>query len=86
MTDHDQDHDNFSNVSWTEHADSHVVSPTASGGDGGLRAGQAASAAGKAVDDGLGYEKLECRVGSPLKENDGSKDAFISYLITTHVS
>lgn len=35
---------------------------------------------------GLGREKLECQVGSPLKENDGSKDAFISYLITTHVS
>jgi sorting nexin-4 len=34
------------------------------------------------VDDG----HLECTVGSPLKENDGSKDAFVSYLVTTHVS
>ncbi|POR33309.1 Vacuolar targeting protein Atg24, putative, partial [Tolypocladium paradoxum] len=30
-------------------------------------------------------ERLECRVGAPLKENDGSKDAFVSYLITTNV-
>ena len=29
---------------------------------------------------------LECRVDSPLKENDGTKDAYISYLVTTHVS
>lgn len=28
---------------------------------------------------------LECTVDSPLKENDGTKDAFISYLVTTHV-
>lgn len=34
---------------------------------------------------GIGDGVLECRVDSPLKENDGTKDAFISYLITTHV-
>lgn len=28
---------------------------------------------------------LDCTVGSPLKENDGTKDAYISYLITIHV-
>lgn len=28
---------------------------------------------------------LECTVDSPLKENDGTKDAYISYLVTTHV-
>ncbi|EEP75779.1 conserved hypothetical protein [Uncinocarpus reesii 1704] len=27
---------------------------------------------------------LECSVGSPLKENDGTKDAYVSYLVTTH--
>ncbi|KAI1933179.1 intercellular trafficking and secretion [Ophidiomyces ophidiicola] len=27
---------------------------------------------------------LECTVDTPLKENDGTKDAFISYLVTTH--
>lgn len=28
---------------------------------------------------------LECTVDTPLKENDGTKDAYVSYLITTHV-
>ncbi|BDD61204.1 intercellular trafficking and secretion [Monascus purpureus] len=37
-----------------------------------------------AVDAGMGDGVLECRVDSPLKENDGTKDAFISYLVTTH--
>ncbi|KAL1953795.1 hypothetical protein VTO42DRAFT_2256 [Malbranchea cinnamomea] len=32
------------------------------------------------LDDGV----LECTVGKPLKENDGTKDAYISYLVTTH--
>lgn len=28
---------------------------------------------------------LECTVDSPMKENDGTKDAYVSYKITTHV-
>jgi sorting nexin-4 len=28
---------------------------------------------------------LECTVDTPLKENDGTKDAYVSYLVTTHV-
>lgn len=35
---------------------------------------------------GIGDGELECQVDSPLKENDGTKDAYISYLVTTHVS
>lgn len=39
-----------------------------------------------AVDvGGIGDGVLECQVDSPLKENDGTKDAYISYLVTTHV-
>lgn len=34
---------------------------------------------------GIGDGRLDCTVDSPLKENDGSKDAYISYLITTQV-
>ena len=34
---------------------------------------------------GIGSGYLECEVGSPLKENDGTKDAFVSYLVTTNV-
>ncbi|KAL1996640.1 hypothetical protein VTN49DRAFT_7505 [Thermomyces lanuginosus] len=33
---------------------------------------------------GIGDGVLECSVSSPLKENDGTKDAYISYLVTTH--
>ena len=29
---------------------------------------------------------LEVSVDTPLKENDGTKDAYVSYLVTTHVS
>jgi hypothetical protein len=35
---------------------------------------------------GIGDGILECTVDSPLKENDGTKDAYVSYLITTIVS
>ena len=34
---------------------------------------------------GIGDGILECRVDAPLKENDGTKDAYVSYLVTTHV-
>jgi sorting nexin-4 len=34
---------------------------------------------------GVGEGILECTVSSPLKEGDGSKDAYISYLVTTNV-
>lgn len=34
---------------------------------------------------GIGDGVLECTVDSPLKENDGTKDAYVSYLITTTV-
>jgi len=34
---------------------------------------------------GVGDAVLECTVTSPIKENDGSKDAYVSYLVTTNV-
>jgi sorting nexin-4 len=34
---------------------------------------------------GVGDGTLICTVGSPQKENDGTKDAFMSYLVTTQV-
>ncbi|KAK2785139.1 intercellular trafficking and secretion [Onygenales sp. PD_12] len=33
---------------------------------------------------GIADGVLECTVDSPLKENSGTKDAYISYLVTTH--
>lgn len=37
-------------------------------------------------DPGLSGDILECTVSEPRKEQDGTKDAFVSYLITTNVS
>jgi sorting nexin-4 len=35
---------------------------------------------------GIGVDGLlDCRVDTPLKENDGTKDAYVSYLVTTNV-
>ncbi len=34
---------------------------------------------------GIGDGRLDCIVDTPLKENDGTKDAYVSYLVTTHV-
>ncbi|KAI9886397.1 MAG: pheromone processing endoprotease [Watsoniomyces obsoletus] len=33
---------------------------------------------------GVGEGRLDCTVSSPQKENEGTKDAFVSYLVTTH--
>lgn len=33
---------------------------------------------------GPGEGRLDCTVSSPQKENDGTKDAYVSYLVTTH--
>ncbi len=34
---------------------------------------------------GVGDGILECTVTAPVKENDGTKDVFVSYLVTTNV-
>jgi sorting nexin-4 len=34
---------------------------------------------------GLDGGTLECTVTQPIKENDGTKDAYVSYLVTTKV-
>ena len=45
--------------------------------------------AGKNADSmdlaGVGNATITCTVSNPIKENDGTKDAFVSYKITTHV-
>lgn len=43
------------------------------------RGGDALDLAG--VEDGV----LQCQVDCPQKENDGTKDVFVSYQVTTHV-
>ncbi|KND88344.1 Sorting nexin-4 [Tolypocladium ophioglossoides CBS 100239] len=76
----DQDHaqdSGFSNVSWSEHVHEQTSRAAPPGEE---PRGEPAREA-----EALGEERLECTVGAPLKENDGSKDAFVSYLITTNV-
>ncbi|PHH68308.1 hypothetical protein CDD82_657 [Ophiocordyceps australis] len=77
------DQDNFSNVSWGEER---RVPPAQQPGHpvAGPGPGTGIEEQGETLAAAALEERLECLVGSPLKENDGSKDAFVSYLITTH--
>jgi len=94
------EHDDFANVSWQGNpagqgtrssvaslrADAEVGGP---GNANGKRHGRAGLQAGRKADAmdlaGVGDGVLECTVTSPIKENDGTKDAFVSYLVTTNV-
>lgn len=51
-------------------------------GHGFAQAGSTADAVDLA---GIGDGRLDCKVDTPLKENDGTKDAYVSYLVTTNV-
>lgn len=81
-THHDNDNDDFSNVTWSDHVHDQAARAAAAAADSPARA---IDEAGNSSSQGIGREKLECTVGSPIKENDGTKDAFVSYLVTTHV-
>ncbi|KAH6991247.1 hypothetical protein BKA56DRAFT_512292 [Ilyonectria sp. MPI-CAGE-AT-0026] len=77
------DQDDFSNVSWSEHVQEQTSrSAPAADDPGHTMDGAGTSHAHNA--HGLGPETLDCVVGTPIKENDGTKDAFVSYLITTN--
>ena len=92
------EHDDFANVSWQQDparqgTGSSVAGPRAEGegagpGSNGKRHGSTGQI-GRSADSmdlaGVGEGILECTVTSPLKENDGSKDAYVSYLVTTNV-
>ncbi|RYP43407.1 hypothetical protein DL768_009944 [Monosporascus sp. mg162] len=87
------DQDDFSNVSW--HSDRHE-------GAAGFAASRSTDTVIEAEppsaedqrhgeelvreDPALTGDILECTVSEPRKESDGTKDAFVSYLITTNVS
>lgn len=82
------DHDDFANIEWQSTQRGNPRSDDESDGpdidrDGGEK--QAGSNADAIDLAGVGEGVLECLVGSPIKENDGTKDAFVSYLVTTHV-
>lgn len=80
---------NFSNVSW--HSDDGDAAGSASTevpepDSGNERQQGEVEAQLERLDPGLGGEILECTVSEPHKENDGTKDAYVSYLVSTNVS
>lgn len=83
----------FDNVSWRNEPDSDSSRPNdrnfRSGSSGKKRVSLSPAQAGQNADRvdlaGVGDGRLECTVTKPLKENDGTKDAYVSYLVTTHV-
>ncbi len=95
------DHNDFDSVSWRNDPESDVSRPSMTrargseghvarpGANGKRRVSSASLQAGQNADAvdlaGVGEGKLECTVDSPQKENDGTKDAYVSYLITVHV-
>jgi sorting nexin-4 len=93
--DHD---DSFANVSWqsdpnappTTNLSRSAISPRMEPQEAqnGKRRGSGGQLGHNALDldlAGVGEGVLECTVTSPIKENDGSKDAYVSYLVTTNV-
>ncbi|KAF3003383.1 intercellular trafficking and secretion [Neopestalotiopsis sp. 37M] len=86
-------HDNFSNVSW--HSDRHdTADMTASSSSNPVFDDSEPIGAHhpemeedpERIDPGLSGDILNCTVTEPRKESDGTKDAFVSYLVTTNSS
>ena len=95
------DHGDFDSVSWRhddsdfsrpqtadpEPTQTTLPSRTANGKR--RMSSEAHEQAGHLADDvdlaGIGDGVLECTVDTPLKENEGTKDAYVSYLVTTNV-
>ena len=94
--------DDFDSVSWRNEPGSNSSRPSTANRDdvedrssrpginGKRRSSTGAQQAGHNADivdlGGIGEGRLDCTVDTPLKENDGTKDAYVSYLVTTHVS
>ena len=89
------DQDDFSNVSWHSEQDEAAEGsasahepqrsseyPGIGRGDGGRTIGDEEAH----LQPTRGDEILECTVSDPHKENDGTKDAYVSYMITTNAS
>jgi sorting nexin-4 len=87
------DQNDFSNVSW--HSERNAAGEPASSGAPDSNPGPATpdfessrqeARRDRASEPGHAGEILECTVSEPHKENDGTKDAYVSYLITTNVT
>ena len=91
----------FDSVSWQNDPDSDSSRPTIAGNNqpdetaygakssGKRKASHTSAQAGADADPvdlaGVGDGRLDCTVDTPMKENDGTKDAYVSYLVTTNV-
>ena len=90
----------FDSVSWQNEPESDISRPNTadtptsenrygSSASGKRKASSGSAQAGHNADQvdlaGIGDGRLDTRVDTPLKENDGTKDAYISYLVTTEV-
>ena len=90
------DPNDFSNVSWHSEQNAGGHQPEPSGASESNAAGPSTppdfdasrqeARRERTSDPGHAGEILECIVSEPHKENDGTKDAYVSYMITTHVS
>jgi hypothetical protein len=87
---------NFTNLSWDQGQDGRDHNSSVANPHGETepaapmrRSSSTSMQAGRDADDldlaGVGTATLECTVTQPMKENDGTKDAYVSYLVTTHV-
>ena len=94
------DHSEFDSVSWGSAGNGESPHPSTTAdplsGDDYLTQGKqrvpelpTSPQAGRDADPmdlaGIGGGRLDCTVDAPQKENEGTKDAFISYRVTTHV-
>ena len=85
------DEDTFSNIPWNNNSNASGVSGSSSSAptieaEPPTVEDQHHDADLQRQDPGLSGDILECTVSEPRKEQDGTKDAFVSYLITTNVS
>lgn len=93
------DQDNFSNISWHSEQDAGPAGPSTpateyprtsrpEGPDPAVAgtAGTTAEGDDGNLEPGHGAEILECVVSEPHKENDGTKDAYVSYMIATNTT
>ena len=83
----------FDSVSWQNEPENDISRPNNSQnhyGSDNSRKRKAKSGSTQVGPDavdlaGIGDGRLDCKVDTPLKENDGTKDAYVSYLVTTNV-
>ena len=85
----------FDSVSWQNEGEGESSRPSTSQADQGSSSTSKANNRGSSDQAGIHADgvdlagvhggSLECTVSNPLKENDGTQNAYVSYLVTTNV-